>query len=52
MAANGDHSQTLSPSKTFFRSDNVDFQRGEVEWRGGNIYFDQHDFDFTVREIE
>lgn len=52
MAANSDHSQMLSPSKTFFRSDNVDFQRGEVEWRGGNIYFDRHDFDFTVREID
>jgi hypothetical protein len=24
----------------------VDSQRGEAEWRGGNIYFDQLDYDF------
>ena len=24
----------------------VDLQRGEVEWRGGNLYFDQWDYQF------
>jgi hypothetical protein len=24
----------------------VDSQRGEVEWRGGNLYFDQWDYGF------
>ena len=28
----------LYPLKRFMRSDPYDFQRGEVEWRGGNIY--------------
>ena len=37
--ANADHGRKLYPPKRFFRSDNVDFQRGEVEWRGGNLYF-------------
>ena len=34
------------PRKTHFRSDTVDSQRGEVEWKGGNLYFDQFDYDF------
>jgi transglutaminase-like putative cysteine protease len=36
----------FTPAKTHFRSDNVDSQRGEAEWRGGNLYFDQFDYDF------
>ena len=38
---NSDFSQPLFPEKIFPRSETVDFQRGELEWRGGNIYFDQ-----------
>lgn len=45
---NSDFSQPLFPNKIFLRSDNVDFQRGELEWRGGNIYYDQWDWDFEV----
>ena len=30
MIANSDHSVALSPAKKFFRSDDVDFQRGEL----------------------
>jgi hypothetical protein len=26
----------------------VDLQRGEAEWSGGNLYFDQWDYDFVV----
>lgn len=48
---NTDHSQPLYPAKTYWRSEFVDFQRGEVEWRGGNLYFDQWDWDFTVQEV-
>ena len=36
----------FEPAKKHFRSDNVDSQRGEAEWRGGNLYFDQFDYDF------
>jgi len=26
----------------------VDLQRGEAEWSGGNLYFDQWDYDFVA----
>lgn len=47
IAFNSDFSQPFVPSKQFFRSETVDSQRGELEWRGGNVYFDQWDYDFT-----
>ena len=37
-----------SPAKTHFRSETVDLQRGEVEWRGGNLYFDKFDYTFEA----
>jgi transglutaminase-like putative cysteine protease len=46
LAFNRDYGQALQPAKKFFRSDNVDSQRGEVEWSGGNLYFNQWDYDF------
>ena len=48
LIVNNDFSQPLFPSKIFLRSDDVDFQRGELEWRGGNIYYDQWEWDFDV----
>ena len=39
VAANSDHNQTLTPPKKSMRSDDVDFQRGELEWGEHNIYF-------------
>nr|WP_235186653.1 transglutaminase-like domain-containing protein [Dyella japonica] len=47
IAFNSDFSQPFVPLKQFFRSETVDSQRGELEWRGGNVYFDQWDYDFT-----
>ncbi|HQV47848.1 MAG TPA: transglutaminase domain-containing protein, partial [Dokdonella sp.] len=44
---NDDYSRPLVPAKQHFRSETVDLQRGEAEWRGGNLYFDQWDYDFT-----
>ncbi|MGI8965909.1 MAG: transglutaminase-like domain-containing protein, partial [Limisphaerales bacterium] len=38
MIANSDHNQTLQPPKKTWRSDDVDFQRGELESRETNIY--------------
>jgi hypothetical protein len=38
---NSDYSGEFSPAKKFIRSETVDFQRGEVEWEGGNLYFDK-----------
>ncbi len=50
IAANSDHCQELSPPKKFIRSDTVDFQRGEVEYDGGNIYFDQTSYSLKIKE--
>lgn len=38
------------PAKVHPRSETVDSQRGEVEWRGGNLYFDRWDWElrYTV----
>jgi transglutaminase-like putative cysteine protease len=38
LATNQNINQPLDPPKKFIRSETVDFQMGEVEWKGGNIY--------------
>lgn len=48
MAANCDHQAELYPPKQSFRSDDVDFQRAELECDGQNLYFDQFDYDLEV----
>ena len=52
ISANCDHSQTLSPPKQSMRSDNVDFQRGEMEYGNHNIYFDKYSYKLTYKELE
>jgi hypothetical protein len=52
MAANSAHSQTLNPPKQSMRSDDVDFQRGELEAGGRNIYFDQYTYHFNLKELK
>ncbi len=54
LIANDDYSQPLFPAKIYPRSETVDFQRGEVEWRGGNLYFNNWDYhmDVEYEEIE
>ncbi len=51
LVFNDDFSQKLYPPKKFFRSETVDSQRGEVEWKGGNLYFDQWDWDMKWKII-
>lgn len=46
IAFNDDYGRDFVPAKTHFRSETVDLQRGEAEWDGGNLYFDQWDYDF------
>ena len=46
IAFNDDYSRDFVPAKQHFRSETVDSQRGEAEWRGGNLYFDQWDYRF------
>jgi len=46
VAFNDDYSREFIPAKQHVRSETVDLQRGEVEWKGGNLYFDQWDYQF------
>jgi transglutaminase-like putative cysteine protease len=52
MAANSDHNQALDPPKHSMRSDDVDFQRGELEWGDHNIYLDQYSWDLSWKEVK
>lgn len=51
IAFNDDYSQPLFPKKQHFRSETVDLQRGEVEWRNGNLYFDRWDYEFEAQVL-
>lgn len=51
LIINDDFSSPLFPSKIYPRSETVDFQRGELEWRGGNLYFDQWDYNMKVEYV-
>jgi len=51
IAFNDDYGRDFVPAKKFFRSETVDLQRGEAEWRGGNLYFDQWDYDFEAKVL-
>ena len=48
MIVNTDYGMTLQPEKQYPRSETVDFQRGEVEWEGGNLYFPQWDYHMDI----
>ena len=52
MIANSDHSQTLNPPKRTMRSDDVDFQRGELECGDKNLYFNQFSYSLTLKELK
>lgn len=47
VAFNSAYAQPLVPAKAHFRSDNIDNQRGEVEWQGGNLYYNQWAYHFA-----
>ena len=52
VAFNDDWSTALVPEKIHPRSETVDSQRGEVEWRGGNLYFDQWNYQVSWQQIQ
>lgn len=52
LITNNDYSRPLFPAKIFPRSETVDFQRGELEWRGGNLYFDKWNYNMKVEYKE
>ena len=45
MIANLDYARPFDPPKQHWPSDPIDNQRGEVEWSGGNLYYDQWDYE-------
>jgi transglutaminase-like putative cysteine protease len=50
MIVNLDYGQPLHPAKQSLRSEPTDFQRGEVEVDGRNLYFNQYDYDFSFTQ--
>ncbi len=51
LAFNDDYGTQFVPPKQHFRSETVDSQRGDVEWSGGNLYFDQWDYTFEAHVL-
>lgn len=51
MIVNNNFSSALYPEKKYPRSETVDFQRGEVEWEGGNLYFDNWRYDMKIQYL-
>ena len=49
LIVNLDYARPLQPEKTSFRSEPNDFQRGEVEINGHNLYFDEWTYNFEVQ---
>ena len=49
---NDDYSKPFIPPKIHHRSFTVDLQRGEVEWKGGNLYKDKWDWDLDFEVID
>lgn len=52
LIASGDYGRQLNPPKQHFRSEPVDFQRGEVECSGGNLYFDKWGYSMKVTAVK
>lgn len=52
LVANRDHGIDLYPPKESFRSDTVDFQRGELEAGGKNIYYGDFAYSLDAKPIE
>lgn len=52
LILNEEISSDFYPSKIHFRSESVDFQRGEVEWKRGNLYFDKWDYDMKIEYLD
>ncbi len=52
LIVNDGISGPLHPEKQFMRSEPYDFQRGEVEWKGGNLYFDKWNYHMKIEYIK
>ncbi len=51
MAANADHNQQFDPPKKTMRTDDVDFQRGELEYGDTNLYLDKFTYSLTAEQL-
>ena len=51
MVVNSDFGMKFYPPKKYPRSETVDFQRGEVEWAKGNLYFSQWDWNLEIEYL-
>jgi transglutaminase-like putative cysteine protease len=51
MIVNTDYGRELVPPKRSLRSEPADFQRGEVEIDGRNLYFDEWDYEFKFEQF-
>lgn len=51
MIVNTDFGREMSPAKNYPRSETVDFQRGEVEWEQGNLYFNLWNYDYDIEYL-
>lgn len=51
LIVNSDFGMPFYPAKRYPRSETVDFQRGEVEWQGGNLYFNKWNWDIKVEYL-
>ena len=51
MIVNTDFGSEMSPAKNYPRSETVDFQRGEVEWEQGNLYFNLWNYDYDIEYL-
>lgn len=51
MIVNNDYSTPLYLEKKYPRSETVDFQCGEVEWSGGNLYFNQWNYNMDIEYL-
>lgn len=51
LIVNDDISRPFYPAKIHPRSETVDFQRGEVEWRGENLYFGRWRYKMEVEYL-
>ena len=48
LVFNEDIQSEFTPKKRFIRSDPVDNQRGELEYEGGNLYYDSWGYEFRI----
>lgn len=52
MIVNTGISGPLHPAKHYMRSEPYDFQRGEVEWKEGNLYFDKWTYNMEIEYLK